>query len=361
MRQDAHLFLGGSGTDINNPPPDPSLRKKEFSWWERALLKWYIYTAPAYPGPQASFEQQEAYRRGRLASLSLLLLIFVVVLFMASIGITANINRPVFVISSIGICILVFGTGMLNRRGYLTAATLIMIVILDGGIATTAISVKGGLGLVNLPLFDLMIASELMAVSLLTPFSVFIVGFFNCCFIVLDVLIEHHAADLNHYLALSGWAVILARPLLLQIVVAIVTFLWVDSALKALKRADQAETLAAMEHAIAEYERSDAMQKRQLEQGIQFLIETQRRVANGDFTARVPTTQNNVLWSVAISFNNLLTRFQRFQQDASEIERIRQEMPRVLHAIRDAKQKKRPIVLERTGTALDAIILELMS
>ncbi|MBA2394836.1 MAG: hypothetical protein H0V70_19085 [Ktedonobacteraceae bacterium] len=68
-----------------------------------------------------------------------------------------------------------------------------------------------------------------------------------------------------------------------------------------------------------------------------------------------------MFWPVAISFNNLLTRFQRFQQDASKIERIRQEMPRVLHAICDAKQKKRLIVLERTGTALDAIILELMS
>ena len=248
---------------------------------------------------------------------------------MAAIGITANINHPVFVISAIGVFLLVFSAGMLNRRGYLTGATLIMILVLDGGIATTVITVKGGLGLVNLPIFDLMIASELIAVSLLAPISVFIVCLLNCCFIILDVLLEHHAPDLNHYLALSGWAVILARPLLLQIVVALVTFLWVDSALRALKRADQAEALAAMEHAIAEYERSNAMQKRQLEQGIQYLIETQRRVANGDLTARVPTTQNNVLWPVAISFNNLLTRFQRFQQDANEIERIRQDMPRV--------------------------------
>lgn len=111
----------------------------------------------------------------------------------------------------------------------------------------------------NLPIFDLMIASELITVSLLNPSSVFIVSMVNCCFIILDVVLEHHAPDLNHYLALSGWAVILARPLLLQIVVAIVTFLWVDSALKALRRADKAEAMVAMEHAIAEYERADAM------------------------------------------------------------------------------------------------------
>ena len=359
MKQSFHTPFGEPGA--NNPLPDPYMRKKGFRWWERALLNWYTYTAPTYPGSQTSLQEQEAFRRGRLASLSLLGLICVVVLFMASISITANINRPVFVISVIGVFLLVLSAGMLNRRGYLTGAALIMMLILDGGIATTVITVKGGLGLVNLPIFDLMIASELIAVSLLNPSSVFIVSIMNCCFIILDVLFEHHAPDLNHYLALSGWAVILARPILLQLVVALVTFLWVNSALNALKRADQAETLAAMEHAIAEYERSNALQKRQLEQGIQFLIETQRRVANGDFTARVPTTQNNVLWPVAISFNNLLTRFQRFQQDANEIERIRQDMPRVLHAIRDAKQKKHPLRIERTGTALDALILELKS
>lgn len=352
---------GKPGFGAQDPIIDKHMRKQPIPWWERALFKWYTSTSPSDPGSQASFLRQEEFRRGRLASLTLLMLIFVVVLFMAAISITANINHFIFLTSGIGILILVLSAGMLNRRGYLIAATLIMILILDGGIATTVITVKGGLGLVNLPVFDLMIASELIAVSLLNPSSVFVVSIVNCCFIILDVLLEHHAPDLDHYLALSGWAVILARPLLLQFVVAFVTFLWVNSALKALRRADQAETMAAMEHAIAEYERTDAMQKRQLEQGIQFLIETQRRVANGDFTARVPTTQNNVLWPVAISFNNLLTRFQRFQHDANEIERIRRDMPRVLHAIRDAKQKKHPIVLERTGTVLDALILELNS
>ncbi len=353
-----------SRTPSVRPEPgatDVYVKNKRFSWWGRALLKWYIYTSPSDPGSQTYFQRREEFRRGRLASLTLLLLIFVVILFMAAISITANINRPIFLISGLGTCILIFTAGTLNRRGYLTAATLIMLLILDGGIATTAITVKGGLGLVNLPLFDLLIASELIAVSLLRPSTVFLVGLLNCSFIVLDVLLERHAPDLNHYLALSGWAVVVARPLLLEFVVAIVTFLWVDSAIKALRRADQAEAMAAMEHAIAEYERAGTMQRRQLEQGIQYLIETQRRVANGDFTARVPTTQNNVLWPVAISFNNLLTRFQRFQHDANELERIRRDMPRVLHAIRDAKQKNQQITLERTGTVIDAIILELNS
>jgi hypothetical protein len=340
---------------------DPYVKVKSFPWWERALLKWYTYTAPSDPGPQTYFQRREEFRRARLASLILLLLVIVVFVLMAAISITANVNRSVFVVSGIAISILIYTAGALNHRGHLTAATLIMLLVVDGGIATTAITVRGGLGLVSLPLFDLLIASELIAVSLLMPATVFLVGLVNSCFIILDVLLEHHAPDLIHYLALSGWAVVIARPILLEFTVAVFTFLWVDSAMKALRRADQAEAMAAMEHAIAEYERAGTMQRRQLEQGIQYLIETQRRVANGDFTARVPTTHNNVLWPVAISFNNLLTRFQRFQQDANELERIRRDMPRVLHAIRDAKQKNQPITIERTGTVIDAIIIELNS
>lgn len=348
-------------SETTNPTSAESEQESNYLWWKRLLLKWYSYTAPSSPGPHANFQQQETYRRGRLASLTLLLIIFVVVLFMASIGITANINTPIFLFSGIGICLLIAAATILNRRGQLLIATLIMIVIIDGGIATTALAVKGGLGLVNLPLFDLMIASELIAVSLLNPSSVFLVGFLNSSFIVLDIIFEHHAPDLNHYLTLSGWAVVVARPVLLQFAVAIVTFLWVDSAIKALRRADQAEAIAAMERAIADYERVDAAKKRSLEQSIQYLIETQRRVANGDFTARVPTTPDNVLWSVAISFNNLLTRFQRFHHDASEMEHIRRSLPYVLQAIRELKKKRHPVVLERTGTELDALIIELSS
>ncbi|GCE04646.1 hypothetical protein KDAU_19750 [Dictyobacter aurantiacus] len=278
---------------------------------------------------------------------------------MTAMGMTANLNVPVFVISTIAIVVLVGATIWLLRRGDVTMATLLMLLIIDGGNAVTALSVKGGLGLINLPLFDMMIASELIAVSLLNPASVFLVCLFNCSFMILDIVFGARAADLNHYLAMSGWGVVISRPVLLQIAVALGTYQWVQSANKALKRATKAERLAAMEHEIAEYERNNAMQKRQLEQSIKYLVDTQRQVANGDFTARVPITQDNVLWPVAISFNNLLTRFQRYQREANELERIRENMPLIIQAIREAKMTGRVPRVGRTGTVVDAILIEL--
>ena len=329
------------------------------SRWKRALYAWYSLTAPSDPGVKADFISREGFRRGRLASLALLLVIFVVAVYMAAIGVTSNNNWPAYLGGGAGIFILAIATGMLNRRGHLFASACILMLILDGGIATILLFVKGGIGLVSLPVFDFFIASELIAVSLLAPFSVFPVALFNSILAIVILLFRQHSPDLDHYLGMNGLAVVLARPILLQFGVAVVTALWVGSALKALKRADQAEAFAAMEHAIAEYERAQAAQKRSLEHGIQYLVDTQRQVAGGDLSARVPITQDNALWPVAISFNNLLTRFQHLQEDADQLQEIYREMPRLVNAIREAKQTRRQVVLSRGGTVLDALVVEL--
>lgn len=334
----------------------------EVSGWKRVLQAWYNLTAPSDPGSKADFQSREAFRRGRLASIALLLVLFVVAVYTITNCLVAHPNWPLIAADSIGIAVLMMVAGLCNRQSHLLLTVCLLILVIDGGIATILLFVKGGIDLVNLPVFDLLIASELIAVSLLSPFSTFFIALFNSILSVLLLLFAHHSPNLDHYFAISGqgaMALALARPILLQFIVAVVTSLWVDSALKALKRADQAEALVALEHSIAEYERAQAADKRSLEHGIQYLIDTQRQVASGDMTARVPITQDNVLWPVAISFNNLLTRFQHVQEDADQLQQIYREMPRLVNAIREAKRTRRPIILPRGGTVLDALIVEL--
>ncbi len=50
------------------------------------------------------------------------------------------------------------------------------------------------------------------------------------------------------------------------------------------------------------------------------------KVANGDYNARVPLNQGNVLWQVSGSLNNLLSRFQRLRQDAYELATVRSQL-----------------------------------
>ena len=71
-----------------------------------------------------------------------------------------------------------------------------------------------------------------------------------------------------------------------------------------------------------------AQQKRQLDASIQKIVETHMRVANGDFSARVPLTDDNVLWQISGSLNNLLSRAQRWRQEAAQFEQARRRLER---------------------------------
>lgn len=98
---------------------------------------------------------------------------------------------------------------------------------------------------------------------------------------------------------------------------SIVAFLWVRGATQALLRADHAEEIARLEHDMALQAEVVTDQKQRLDASIQRIVETHTRVANGDFSARVPLTDDNILWQISGPLNNLIVRLQRSRQDAT--------------------------------------------
>ncbi len=158
------------------------------------------------------------------------------------------------------------------------------------------LNAPGGFGVYNLPVLDLLVIPKLLAVSLLPKESVFPVAIINSLYIWGSIMLQHHATDLTDLIGRVGYYGLITRPVILQVAVAIVTYLWVRSASQAIERADRAEAIAELEHAMAEQEHAIAEQKRWLDLSIQQIVETHARVANGGFNVRVPPTQNNVLW-----------------------------------------------------------------
>jgi hypothetical protein len=142
---------------------------------------------------------------------------------------------------------------------------------------------------------------------------------------------------------------LLSRPIALQIIIAVVAFLWVRGTDQAIRRADRAEEIAALEHTLAD-------QKRQLDIGIQQILQTHVRAANGDYTARAPLGQDNILWQIASSLNNLLSRLQRSGQAEHQLRRTDEEIRRLASAIDDAQAGRKPIWPAPTGTAADLIL-----
>jgi HAMP domain-containing protein len=153
------------------------------------------------------------------------------------------------------------------------------------------------------------------------PWWIFVAALINCLtFFALTALPQ--TAELSGMLEINFSGIV--TPIVIsQIIISVVAYVWVSSTVHALARADRAEEIARLEHDLAIQAEAAARQKEQLENSIQKIVETHTRVANGDYSARVPLTGDNVPWQISGSFNNLLARMQRLHQDAAELQRMR--------------------------------------
>ena len=135
--------------------------------------------------------------------------------------------------------------------------------------------------------------------------------------------------------------------------------------------------IVALQHSIAE-------QKRELESGIQEILQTHVQTANGDFNVRAPLAQDHVLWQVAYSLNNLIARLHRLSlvefdlqqtkreaaravgslqtqanQIKSELLLVHSETAQLVDALRDAKMREQPIWSPQSHTLLNSLCKEL--
>lgn len=323
------------------------------------LRWWYRLTAPAPAPASASLQEREISRRGRLTSATLLIVILLVLaaepvaIFGTDKSLIVVLLIPVF----IDIVALIF-----NKLGKITTAGVLVVVGIEVGLVLSILGPSlGGKGLstYTLPQYDLLVQADFVAVTLLPPVSVFVVLFMQSAFIIGTVLLLPRSAEFAAIFASNQYEIFL-RPITLQIIVAVVTYMWVSSAFQALKRADRAEVIADLEHRETERQQQEITLKQQLDEGIQQILQTHVQVANGDFSARTPLRQENVLWRIAYSLNNLLARLQSLNYAENELQRAKAETNRLVEAIHRAKQGH-PVKLSRTGTHLDPLILELMS
>src|SRR5215469_15059465 len=295
-----------------------------FPWWDR------LHVLPELPGSVPLALREGARRRQLVSTILLVVAGFQLVSLPGAI-----IDFSSLALGTVVLGLVICGVAMLfNRGGKAIISSILLIVVVDLGCGLMLLTSPMGLDVANLPVFDVLIVSELIAVSLLPAISVFPIALVNILFIFADIAFQPHTPALHQLLA-SGMALdVVAQPIALQLIVAAVTYLWVRSALHAIARADRAEEIAALQ-------RREAERTRQLETGIQQLLQTQVRVANGDLTARANLSQDNVLWQVGVSLNLLVTRLHKAGREASRAEyenqQLRGEVARLSEALREAR------------------------
>jgi hypothetical protein len=231
---------------------------------------------------------------------------------------------------------------------------------LISGAATCAIlSLPDGLSTDTLPAYALLSIAVVVASSVIWRSAGFIVAAMNGVLICLDFFLQPHDTDLASDIAAYDSPIIAALtllllPIALMVILALISFLWVRGMEQAVQRAERAEDLATLQLTIAE-------QKRELDIGVQQILATHVRAANGDFTARAPLNQENVLWQIAASLNNLLGRLQRAGQAEARLVRTEEELHLLEVAFSEARAGRAPHWPAPSGTAVDGLVQMLVS
>jgi len=246
----------------------------------------------------------------------------------------------------------------LNRLGKIAATGILTIITIEAGLLGTLLTLPGGAGPSDLPLFDLMTQAEIVAVAMLAPGWVFAIMGLNIV-IILGVLRSGAVSpELSHLLAITG-STIIVQAINLQIIIGIFAFILVRSANLAILRLDRAEEIVALEKAEIERQEREIEQKRQLDQGIEQILQVLLATSNGNFEVQAPVSQENVLWRIAYALNNLLARLRSLKREEVELERARKE----IYALRMALQKRDESVdrLEQTEKAARCFIESIQS
>jgi hypothetical protein len=332
------------------PPYQPYLPyggsrpSSRLGWWY-----WLVALPEARLG--ASLRERERTRHAHLVAIFLLAFVFIEVGGLFQFAAIDN-DHPFMIallVTAFAIMILIGG---LNRTGHITLAGLLMVALAD--ISLPSIPATGAVDLQHFGALYLSVGSLLVAASVLPAWTVFPLAIANCAMILGVISFLPHSVAFEAALRSNDAQQILAGPLLMQFIVAIVAYLWAQSMFNALKRADRAEEIALLEQ-------RELDRQAELEEGVRQLLEVHVRLSNGDFQARTSSLRNPLLWSVGNSLNILIARLSRTAQADLMLRREQEEAKRLADAIHQARNGQQPNWPAPSGAPLDIVVVALRS
>jgi hypothetical protein len=308
-----------------------------FQWW-------YRLTTPIEPPAHASFIWRENYRQARLFSNITLFLITAFVFAVPVCLLLANLYMLSLDFVEI---VITCACLLLNRMGLTLIAGIVQVVSFEITL-TFVILIMLPLDGASIQIFDLFIVGVALAGSLLPIRYVFLVALYNSLFIWLNISHQSYTPDMilgPH----SQFISLMARTVGLQFMVAGISSIWVYNTTKAIRRADKTALVTKLEHKLVE-------QRKELESGIEQILQTHVSVANGNLNARVPLAQNHMLWQVARVLNSLLIRFQRASTAERELDRVELAVTSTVSVIQKSAQQRQQVRIPCTQTAIDPLI-----
>jgi hypothetical protein len=317
---------------------------------------WYRISLPRR-GQDTTPLARERTRYTRLTSL------FALVDLVASILLLplSFINAVSPVASIIGtICLLFFVLAiLLNRAGFnIIAASLILLSTIA---QVTGTMFTNPLDLSLVPVFDVLVVPVILSGALLPPVASLVTGAVNSAIIVLISLFQTHSANYIQISKVGSYSVtLIALPVAIQCLVAIITFVIMTSLRSTIRRADRAEEIVTLQREISEHEHQHVREQQLLSDGLAAIAQVHSEIANGNLDVRVPLQAEHVLWQVAIPLNNLLNRIQRWKRNSDQLEATQATVDAMVTDLQKARLEHQALALpSSTGTLLDPLLLEM--
>jgi hypothetical protein len=293
------MQVSGQGTRVRRQPDRAASSGLMVNWWLRL-------TSAGWDQPQETIEQRERVRRSRLTSWIILGLFITLVAFFP-----AGIHDPPSVVA-MGVAVVgLVLAAMLNRYGLVSmAGTLLVALICAAVIGIIVAAPNGKITLVYLPAYDILALPVVIGASILPRGSSFIIATVNIALIYGDLLLQPRANDLQAQINIYGLVGIGGRAVAIQIILAVVAYLWVRGTDEAVRRADRAEELRASEQRFAE---AEAAWSREVSIFVQKAIDAISALANGQ-EGLVALPANHPLHEQATFINAQLKQFYRLKQ-----------------------------------------------
>jgi hypothetical protein len=321
------------------------LQRGFLAWWNRL-------TAPPDAPAGASFALRDRVQRGHIAST--LLLFLLIVLCIASTISLFSANHTILAVI-ITMCIAIVFSIPLNRHGLVEVVGIIMAIGLTGGMYTSMLTAPGGMSPAEKDILYLLCFSDMVVAAILPVNFVFLVAGFNIAFSVYALTFAPHTPALTTILVHGGYATILIRLIQIHMIVSGVMWIVIHNLKAAYRRANRAEEVARLQHDLATMAHQQLYQARALEHSIALMTRTLTSLANGEESARIPLTRENMLYQVSGQINNLIGRYYRIRRVEHDYQVLSYGLVETKHAfqmaLREAVQEQRPIMIQLPASA----------
>lgn len=289
---------------------------------------WWLHMTSMNPRGrlQETIEQREVMRRSQLLSWILLGLFIILLLFVPA-AFTSSAAALLEIVAVFGLCLIAW----FNRQGWVTlAGTLLVLLTIGATLGVVIGSPDGKVHLIDLPSYDFLSVTVVIGASILPRLSAFIIALLDIALLYGDMLVQPQGADLQNAIYQHGLPAMLGRPSAIVLITAVISYLWVGSMQQAVRRADRAEELRAMQQYFSQIE---AERTKQVEEFVQAAIRALSALANGQ-KGLVLLPADHPWRQQAIFINNQFCQFyklkQQRQDDSQEVILATQRLLRVL-------------------------------